>query len=102
MNTFRERSQNLKSCGIQYPFGLLQHGDVADLFSLIAPRPMQLHAGEGDALITPVHRDDMIEHLRKVYNLLNASEQLDYAYHDAGHLFDWPQAAPFLHRHLGG
>jgi hypothetical protein len=63
---------------------------------------MQLHAGEGDALITPVHRDDMLEHLRKVYNLLNASEQLDYAYHDAGHLFDWPQAAPFLHRHLGG
>jgi len=102
MNTFRERSRGLKSCGIQYPFGLLQHGDVADLFSLIAPRPMQLHAGEGDTLITPAHRDDMLEHLRRVYSMLDASEQLDYVYHDAGHLLDWPQAAPFLHRHLGG
>ena len=40
MNTFRERSQKLSSCGIQYPFGLLQYGDVPELFSLIAPRPL--------------------------------------------------------------
>jgi dienelactone hydrolase len=101
MNTFRERSQKLSSCGIQYPFGLLQHGDVPDLFSLIAPRPMQLQAGEGDTLITPADRDAMGDHMARVYGLLAAPDQLQYVLHDGGHLLDWPQAAPFLQRHLG-
>ena len=39
MNTFRERSLKLSSCGIQYLPGILAHGDVAELFSLIPPRP---------------------------------------------------------------
>ncbi|MBT6146956.1 MAG: hypothetical protein HOH74_16095 [Gemmatimonadetes bacterium] len=100
MNHFRERSQKLKSCGIQAPFGLLRHGDVADLFSLIAPRAMQLQAGVGDQLITPADRDAMLEHVSRVYDLLGAGDRLDYVLHDAGHLLDWPRAAPFLQRTL--
>lgn len=100
MNLFRERSQKLSSCAIQYPFGLLRHGDVSDLFCLIAPRAMQLQAGEGDALITPSDRDAIHAHVRRVYDLLAAGEQLDYVLHDGGHLLDWPLAAPFLQRHL--
>jgi len=56
MNTFRERSLKLSSCGIQFFPGVLQYGDVAELFSLIPPRPMQLQAGEGDPLIKPSER----------------------------------------------
>ena len=60
MNTFRERSLKLSSCAIQYAPGLLRYGDVPELFSLMAPRPMQLMTGEKDGLINDADRDRMI------------------------------------------
>ncbi|MFA7260757.1 MAG: hypothetical protein WC013_14745, partial [Aeromonas bestiarum] len=50
MNTFRERSLKLAACGVQYPYGLLRLGDVPELFSLIAPRPLQLQAVASEPL----------------------------------------------------
>ena len=100
MNTFRERSLKLSSCGIQYLPGILQYGDVPELFSLIAPRPMQLQAGEGDSLITPADRDAMETKVRSAYCLLDAEANFDYVLHPEGHLLRWDLAAPFLKRHL--
>ncbi|MFH1571070.1 MAG: dienelactone hydrolase family protein [Gemmatimonadota bacterium] len=100
MNTFRERSGKLSSCGLQYPFGLLRLGDVPELFSLIAPRPMQLQAGEGDALITPADRDAMAAAVRLAYGRLGAGTCFDYVLHGDGHLLQWQAAAPFLATHL--
>ena len=74
---------------------------MPELFSLIAPRPMQLQAGEGDGLITPSDRDDMEEHVRRAYARLEAEESFDYALHQEGHLLKWELAAPFLELHLG-
>jgi len=101
MNTFRERSGKLSSCAIQYPFGLLRLGDVPELFSLIAPRPMQLQAGEGDALITPADRDAIEATVRLAYGRAGAEEAYDYVLHDQGHLLEWESAEPFLGLHLG-
>ncbi|HUT33226.1 MAG TPA: dienelactone hydrolase family protein [Planctomycetota bacterium] len=100
MNHFRERSLKLSSCGIQYPFGLLRYGDVPELFALIAPRPMQLQAGEKDGLITPADRDHIAATVRRAYQLLGAEANLDYALHPGGHCLDWALAAPFLAAHL--
>ena len=101
MNTFRERSLKLSSCGIQYLPGLLRYGDVPEVFSLIAPRPMQLQCGELDALITPSDRDAMESTVRRAYRLLNAEENLDYARHPEGHLLIWERTEAFLGKHLG-
>jgi len=100
MNTFRERSQKLSSCAIQYPFGLLRIGDVPELFSLVAPRAMQLQAGEGDALITPADRDAIETTVRLAYGRAGAEENLDYVLHGQGHLLEWESAEPFLALHL--
>jgi len=100
MNTFRERSQKLSSCGIQYPFGLLRYGDVPELFSLIAPRPLQLQAGEQDALITAVDRDTIASTVHSAYQHLDAESNLDYVLHPEGHLLWWEPARAFLDRHL--
>ena len=102
MNTFRERSLKLSSCGIQYLPGILRYGDVAELFSLIAPRPMQLQAGEGDALITPEDRDAIAKTVGQAYRFLGADEGFEYVFHPDGHLLRWDLAAPFLARHLDG
>ncbi|MBN1671231.1 MAG: dienelactone hydrolase family protein [Kiritimatiellae bacterium] len=100
MNVFRERSLKLGSCGVQYPFGLLRYGDVPELFSLIAPRPMQIQAGRQDGLITPTDRDHIETTVRKAYRALGAEAKLDYVLHPEGHILLWDRAAPFLAAHL--
>ena len=100
MNTFRERSLKLGSCGIQYLPGILQYGDVPELFSLIAPRPMQLQAGEGDGLITDSDRDAIVETVGGAYRALGCEDRFDYVLHSDGHLLRFDLAAPFLERHL--
>ena len=101
MNTFRERSQKLSSCGIQYPFGLLQYGDVPEVLSLIAPRPLQVQSGEGDGLITPSDRAHIAAALRQAYELSGASSSFQHHHHDQGHLLLWEPAQRFLDSHLG-
>jgi dienelactone hydrolase len=100
MNIFRERSLKLSSCAIQYLPGSLQYGDVPELFSLIAPRPMQLQAGEGDNLITPSDREQIKQVVKKAYRLLGAEKNFEYVLHSRGHTFAWNLAAPFFKRHL--
>jgi len=100
MNIFRERSLKLSSCGIQCLPGLLQYGDVPQVFSLIAPRALQLQAGEGDSLITPADRDAMAETVREAYEGLGAAGNFEYVLHPHGHTLSWEHAAAFLERHL--
>jgi dienelactone hydrolase len=100
MNIFRERSLKLSSCAIQYLPGLLQYGDVPELFSLIAPRPMQLQAGEGDNLITSSDRDQIKQVVEKAYRLLGAVKNFEYVLHSRGHVFAWDLAELFFKRHL--
>jgi len=100
MNMFRERSLKLSSCAIQYLPGLLQYGDVPELFSLIAPRPMQLQAGEGDNLITSSDREHIRQIVEKAYSLQKAEKKFEYVLHSRGHVLAWDIAAPFFKRHL--
>ncbi len=100
MNTFRERSLKLGSCGIQYLPGILRYGDVPDLFSLIAPRAMQLQAGAKDELITPSDRDAIDRTVRSAYEQAGAEDRYEFVLHPDGHFLKWDLAQPFLERHL--
>ena len=100
MNTFRERSLKLSSCGIQYPPGILRYGDVPEIYSLIAPRPLQLQTGEGDALITPSDRDHIEATVRRAYTLLGSEDRFSTVFHGDGHRLLWEHAAPFFRHHL--
>ncbi len=101
MNVFRERSLKLSSCGLQYPYGLLRYGDVPEVLSLIAPRPMQLQVGEHDGLITPEDRDHIEATVRGAYKALGAEENFDYQRFGDGHVLLWDLAESFFRRHLG-
>lgn len=100
MNTFRERSLKLSSCGIQYLPGILRYGDVADLFCLVAPRAMQLQAGAKDGLITPSDRDAINETVRSAYQRAGAEGKYEFVLHPDGHYLKWDLAEPFLRTHL--
>ncbi|MFC1479780.1 dienelactone hydrolase family protein [Planctomycetota bacterium] len=100
MNTFRERSLILSSCGIQYLPGLLRYGDVAEVFSLIAPRPLQLMAGKSDPLLNGEDKKLILDTACRAYASEGKEDNLDYAQHEGGHDFRWDLAEPFLKRHL--
>jgi len=100
MNHFRERSLKLSSCAIQYFHGLLQYGDVQEVFSLIAPRAMQLQAGKGDGLITDQDRDMIRTVVENAYRLREADAKFEYVLHGSGHQLDWDLAEPFLVKQL--
>ncbi len=100
MNTFRERSLKMGSCAIQYLPGILKYGDVPELFSLIAPRSMQLQAGTRDPLINDADRDNMKNTVELVYRKMNAAGNLDFCLNDDGHILIWEKAREFLNRHL--
>ncbi|MHC4871877.1 MAG: dienelactone hydrolase family protein [Planctomycetota bacterium] len=100
MNTFRERSLKLASCGIQALPGVLKYCDVPELFCLIAPRALQLQAGAVDNLITPADRDAMHEKVNGVFENLNNSEKYDYVLHDGGHYLKWSEAERFFKKQL--
>ena len=100
MNTFRERSLKLSSCGIQVLPGILRYGDVDDLFCLLAPRALQLQAGTMDGLITSEDRDAMQRKVSAAYAASGHPERFEYVLHQDGHFLDWEKASTFLSQHL--
>lgn len=96
MNLFSERAGKLSSCAIQYFPGLLEYGDIGEVYSLIAPRPMQLQAGTKDNLITAPDRDKIAETVRKAYRASGSSKNLSIEYFEDCHYLNWPLARKFL------
>jgi dienelactone hydrolase len=99
-NLFRERTLKLKSCGVQCPFGLLEYGDVGELFSLVPPRSMQILVGELDELMNPADRDSIIEKVLRAYGCTGGLEGFDYALHPGGHRMVWEEAHRYLKAQL--
>ena len=100
MNLFSERVKKLSSCAIQYFPGLLEYGDVGEVYSLIAPRPLQLQAGSKDELITPADRDVIARTVKQAYQSSNACENLSIEYFPGGHYLNWELAKAFLQKYL--
>lgn len=100
MNTARERCGNLKGCGIQWMTGMLRYGDVPEVFSLLAPTPMQLQAGKADGLINETDREKIAETVARAYELAGAADNFEYYLHEGGHILIWDAAKRFIDQHL--
>lgn len=66
----------------------------------MAPRPLQLQAGEGDGLITPEDRDAIVSTVQRAYCQMDAESNFSYVLHPDGHLLRFELAEQFLKRHL--
>ena len=100
MNLFAERAGKLASCMIQFFPGILQYADMPDIFSLIAPKPLQMQAGDQDPLITPDDRDHIAKTVGAVYEKFGAADRLSVEVFAGGHEFRWALAQPFLDKWL--
>lgn len=79
-----------KQCSCYYIPGLLQLADLADVASLIAPRPLFLEQGKQDPVCPlPVVRQAYLK-LRYAYDTMGAGQYLDMEVFEGGHRF-WGQ-----------
>jgi dienelactone hydrolase len=86
LNVMQERvGVRTYSCGSQVIPGLLHHGDVPEIGSLIAPRPCVWEVGSHDDLIAPEWAAKALERLGRAYRAFGAEEQLYVDRFDGGH-----------------
>lgn len=102
LNLLQERATKRYSCGSQIIPGLLKYGDYSEIGSLIAPRPCVWEVGAKDGLIIPKWADLFRNRLRRAYQALGASDQLQFDHFDDGHRWNGKIAYPLFERVLKG
>ena len=100
LNCFRERSLKLTSCGAQFFPGMLQYGDVQEVFALIAPRPLMIMTGQKDPLIPHDYAEKMRAVIQRAYRILGAEDRLCFHDHTGGHELLAEPAVKWLARQL--
>lgn len=82
--------------------GLRELVDYADIYSLIAPRPLQCQNGllePPSQFYVPLAREAM-EEIRMIYKDLGRPENVCLDVHEEGHVIDLPALLYFFERHL--
>jgi dienelactone hydrolase len=96
LNMMQERVSARYSCGAQVIPGLLQHGDVAEIGSLIAPRYCLWEVGSRDELISPMWAQAALDRLGRAYRAAGAEDHLLVDRFDGGHRWNGRLAYPLL------
>jgi len=82
--------------------GLRELVDFADIYSLIAPRPLQCQNGlleQPSQFYVPLARQAM-EEIRIIYKDLNRPENVVLDVHEEGHVIDLPALIYYFEKHL--
>lgn len=101
LNMMQERVRAHYTCGAQVVPGLLQHGDVAEIGSLIAPRHGLWEVGSRDGLTPPEWARAALDRLARVYRAAGAEDRLRVDRFDGGHRWSGRMAYPLLQEILG-
>lgn len=100
-NTYRDRIEKLSgACGAQIVPNLLPDADTPEVFSALAPRPLQLQWGKKDPLIIPDYTVEAIEQIKKCYSISGNPEKFCLDYFDGGHEFDFKPALDWITKWL--
>jgi len=97
----RDHSRRLAACGAQFFPGLLHWGDIEEVFSLIAPRPLMVLYGDQDHLVLPEPAARKRRIVERAYRILDASDALTFHVFDGAHCIDIPAAIAWLSQQLG-
>ena len=100
LNLLQERMTLRHSCGSQMIPELLKYGDYAEIGSLIAPRTCVWETGSVDSLIVPKWDELFRNRLRRVYQALQAPDQLHFDKFEGGHVWSGRIAFPLFNKVL--
>jgi dienelactone hydrolase len=98
LNMLQERILGRYSCGGQVIPGLLEYGDVPEITSLIAPRPVLFEVGARDALMVKDRIPPALEKIRRAYAALGAPDRVEVDEFDGTHQWHGARAYPFFER----
>jgi hypothetical protein len=87
-------------CGAQYLQGLLEWGDIPDVFGLIAPRPLLVEAGTRDDCFTYPDTTAAYVRLQTLYQAAGVPERLTRDVAEVGHEYILRAALPFFKNNL--
>ena len=94
LNMMQERLVPAALPAAQVIPGLLQHGDVAEIGSLIAPRHCLWEVGSRDGLISPKWAQTALDRLSRAYRACGAEAHLQVDRFDGGHEWSGRSATP--------
>jgi dienelactone hydrolase len=100
-NTYRDRLDKLSgACGAQIVPNIMPGADTPEIFSSIAPRPLQLQWGNSDPLIIPEPAQKGIDYIKDCYSASGKAENFNLDYFEGGHEFDFKPALEWFNKHL--
>jgi dienelactone hydrolase len=88
------------TCGNQFMFGLRQHGDIADVAGLIAPRSCMAQIGSDDSCFVEDDALQAYRHLESIYQAAGAADRLELDHFEGVHEIDLEKGVDFLKRRL--
>ncbi len=87
-------------CGAQYLPGLLNWGDIPDVFGLIAPRPLLIESGMNDNCFIFEDTSRAYDLLRAIYGAAGAAGKLERDVDIVPHIYILKKMMPFFKKNL--
>ena len=100
LNTFKDSIMAMEHCECNYLPGILKYGEMYDICSLIAPRPLLIESAKNDPLF-PFHASEFaFNRVKRVYQLLGEKEKLTRDVFEGEHRFSGKIAFDWLRKWL--
>ena len=96
LNVMQERILGHYDCGAQVIPGLLEFGDVPEISSLIAPRPVLWEVGDRDGLMVKDRIGPALERMRRAWGAFGALQYLQVDSFGGRHEWHGVKAYPLL------
>jgi len=94
--TFKDSIMSIHHCVDNFIPGIIKNGEMADLFGLIAPRPLLIEAGTKDDIFPIDGVKSSYARLEKLYEKLNVKNKIDIDIFDGDHQISGAKAYDFL------
>lgn len=100
LNTFRDSIMSVSHCIDNYVPGILNWAENYDVAGLIAPRPFFSEGGTRDPIFPVAATRESFMRVKKVYDMLGASDLAQQEIFDGEHEFHGVKGLPFLAKAL--
>ena len=96
LNTFRDCIMSVSHCIDNYVPGILNWGEMYDVASLIAPRPLFAESGEHDPIFPLKGFEEAFSRVQAAYDVFGAKDQTGHEVHPGRHEFSGRTGLPWL------
>jgi dienelactone hydrolase len=87
-------------CGVMYSPGLAKYGDISDVATLIAPRPLQVQIGERDVCFIKEDAELAASRTQRAYEVIGKPDRFHIDLFPGGHEIDVPAAIAWFSQWL--